>query len=101
MYNGLAPNTSYTVPTGYTAVIRQISACAVAAATFIALVIQNSDEAPAVTVWSAEVSGLEVAVLQECRFVVPEGGTMSISWGTFEIEAFAYVGGYLLTDSPG
>lgn len=97
--NNLAPNTSFEVPTGYTAVIRQIT-CAQNVGDFIFyLTIQDSEAAPSVTV--VLLQSLDVINYADWtgRIVVVEGGIMNIGYTVVGDDFSAYVGGYLLRNT--
>ena len=98
-YVDSAPNTSFLVPDGYVAVIRQISLVTTAGSTVLTVNIQNDDEAPFVAIAALETLGFVKDDQRAGRWPVPAGGTISIFQDTLGVGAFAWVSGYLLQNS--
>ena len=99
VYTDSAPTTSFEVPAGFTAVIRDFSAFGQYAATIYQVAIQNSDEAPNCVVAQIELVGVADWGQVQGRWVVPAGGFINLYMGELEIGSQAYVGGYLLRDT--
>jgi hypothetical protein len=85
------------VPAGYTAVVREMDVYTGLGASEFALNIQDSDEAPLLTLAAIKTAGLAQSAQWQGRGVVSAGGTISIYQFTLGVEATCYVGGYLLT----
>lgn len=98
VYTDAAPNTTYEVPAGATAVIRDFSAIATVAATLVQVTIQDSATAPACIVASLELAGLEQYAQWVGRVVIPAGGIITLNLGSLSAGVSSYVGGYLLTN---
>lgn len=98
-YTSDAPNASFEVPPGYTAVIRQVSAAQNIGGWTFAVVIQNSEIAPELTVYEGAQDGAINYVAQEGRWVCPGGGIISVSLSSLGSSVSVYVGGYLLVDA--
>lgn len=97
VYTDAAPITEFEVPTGYTAVIRQITGLVTESLTYLQVGIQDDPSAPVCYVWSWEAVGLLVSTTWEGRVVVPALGIISLNLGSLESGTSVYVGGYLLT----
>lgn len=95
-YTHETPNNVFDVPEGFTAVIRQISTFQEIGGYSFQVVIQNSDEAPGLYIWSITgVSALE-SQATEGRWVVPSEGVIQVLASTVGSTPSFYVGGYLL-----
>jgi len=96
LYSESTPNTTYDVPEGFTAVIRQVAVTQDVGAYAFTLWIQNSDTAPSVAVIDVGGLGGGNNYQEECRFVVPEQGIISFGTTVVGSSLCCYVGGYLL-----
>lgn len=99
VYVDAAPNLSYEVPAGFTAVVRDVTFYATIAGTLCQVTIQDSGAAPVVTVVSEELAGLGAYEQWTGRVVVPEGGFIGLVLGSLAAGINAYVGGYLLRNT--
>jgi len=95
-YTHDTPNASYDVPDGFTAVIRQISGTQEVGTYDLAVIIQNSEAAPGLTIWQQTGIGALTYVAAEGRWVVPGGGIITIDASAVGSTPSFYVGGYLL-----
>lgn len=95
-YTASTPNQSFLVPEGFTAVVRQISVAQEIADWYAYVNIQDSEAAPDLTIWLGVAAGAETYVAGEGRWVVPEGGLITLGYGTLGTIPSGYVGGYLL-----
>jgi hypothetical protein len=93
------PNTSFLVPEGYTAVIRQATATTVAGAAVIYFQLQNSGIAPLITWAIATITGALENWQWQGRVVVPGGGYIQVDDNYLGTQDQVYVGGYLLRDN--
>lgn len=100
LYTASTPNNSFEVPGGYTAVIRQISVASDISAWYTEVFIQDSMEAPALSIWLAYQAGTANYVSTEGRWVCPPGGIISLIMSDFGSVPSCYVGGYLLGPPP-
>jgi hypothetical protein len=91
-----APNTSFLVPDGFTAVVRQISIVIGFSSSVVSVNVQESATAPAVAICAVELTGAIQQEQGEGRWVVNEGGIISVYQQTLGIDCTIYVGGYLL-----
>lgn len=98
-YTPSTPNNAFEVPTGFTAVVRQISVAQEIAISYAYLDFQDSGAAPSYTVWLGEPAGIPTYVAQEGRWVLNEGGIMTLSVVTLGTATSIYVGGYLLRNT--
>lgn len=98
-YTPSTPNTSYLVPDGYTAVVRQVSGWQEIGGWIIYLNVQDSEAAPAMTVASQGADGVSNGVMFEGRWVCPGGGIISVAWTELGSHPNFYVGGYLLRNT--
>lgn len=96
VYSDSTPNSSFIVPAGFTAVIRDMTGYANVSATLLHLLIGDSSLAPAVTVASIELAGVGTYGQWTGRVVVPEDGIIEIYSGSLVSGLQVYVGGYLL-----
>lgn len=96
VYTDAAPITEYEVPAGFTAVIRDATFIATVAATLCQVSIQDSEAAPACTVISETLAGIETYSQWTGRIVVPAGGLINLVLGSLAAGVSAYVGGYSL-----
>lgn len=99
LYSTDTPNLSFAVPAGYTAIIRQLSAAQPAVAFSLALIMQLSEDAPYIFLVFEEATGLYNTLLLEGRWVVPEGGIITIDPTALGDSLTVYVGGYLIANS--
>lgn len=95
-YTPAAPNQTFEVPEGFTAVIRQVS-CSQNIGGFIFYVdIQNSEAAPYVQIFQGAQDGVSNYVSGEGRWVCPGGGIITAAVSELGSAISMYVGGYLL-----
>lgn len=98
-YSAATPNTSFDVPDGYTAVVRQCSMTTIAGAATCYFNIQDSPTAPTICIAIIYLAGLLENGSEEGRWVVPGGGVISISDQNIGTDDNVYVGGYLLRNT--
>lgn len=91
--------TSFLVPDGFVAVIRDFSAWSDAGGFVVQLVIRNSLAAPGVTVAAVTAAGVPNYAQWQGRIVLPPGGEISTHLASFIDEPSIYVGGYLLAET--
>lgn len=99
LWTDAAPNTTYEVPMGATAVIRQLSSYVGAGSNVWTCSIQNDDSAPAVVIGGAVLAAALGFSNSEGRWVVPGGGFISLYVQEIAVNTSIYVGGYLLPNS--
>lgn len=98
-YSAATPNETFDVPSGFTAVVRQIT-CTQDIGTYIAYVfIADSVGGPGIIIDAWNSTGVNVTHHQEGRWVVPGGGVISIYFNDLGDAPYFYVGGYLLRDT--
>jgi len=95
-YSTAAPNLSYLVPAGYTAVVRQISVLQDIGDYDFGCYKQADSTSPPVWFAYAHGLGLLEEYQREGRWVVEAGETLLITFSTLGSGISAYVGGYLL-----
>lgn len=98
-YTSETPNSSFAVPEGFTAIIRQWSAAQDIGGWLFAVNIQDSDEAPYLTIVRQEAAGVINYASGEGRWVVPSEGVISIFVSDVGDAPAFYVGGYLLRNT--
>lgn len=98
-YTPSTPNNSFEVPTGYTAVVRQISCAQNIGGWYFELIFQDSTEAPGYTVALAESADVINYATLEGRWVLGSGGVMTLDLSELGSAVSAYVGGYLLRNT--
>jgi hypothetical protein len=98
-YTASTPNPSFEVPAGFTAVVRQISCSQEITDWLLNVSIQDSEAAPAMVIFSEHQAGIETYVAGQGRWVVPEGGIISIYLSSLGEVPAVYVGGYLLRNT--
>jgi hypothetical protein len=98
-YTASTPNAQFEVPSGFTAVVRQISVVQDVGGYDAGVYIQDSAEAPGLLI--AQAIGVDIYEVwqQEGRWVVTEGGFVTLSLSTVGSQAYGYVGGYLLRNT--
>jgi len=99
LYNQEAPNTTFEVPDGFTAVVRQISGVQNIGGFILWLAIQDSIDAPEVIVYGAGQVGDFNSVQQEGRWVVAAPGIITLYFSETGSSFHAYAGGYLIRNS--
>jgi len=99
-YTADTPNSSFGVPEGYTAVIRQVSCWQNIGAYDFQCLIQDSAEAPKLVIWGVTDVSVNDSEDVEGRWVVPELGVISIFSSAVGSAPCFYVGGYLLQNAP-
>lgn len=98
-YTEATPNTSFDVPDGYTAVIREFDAFAGLAAVACSFSVQLSSLAPYIAIATIYVAGIAESAQWRGRVVVPGGGIINISQATLGVDCYMYLGGYLLRNT--
>lgn len=98
-YTPSTPNTSFEVPEGFVAVVRQISAAQDIGDWLLQVAISNSLAAPELVIAILAQVGDVNYVAQEGRWVVPPGGTVDVALSAIGSSTWIYVGGYLLRDT--
>jgi len=98
-YTTAAPNTSFEVPEGFTAVVRQVTVLVTVGALSGGLFVADDVDAP--PLWLDYWNELGVLAIhhQEGRWVCPGGSTLFIVLSELSYLASCYVGGYLLRNS--
>ncbi|MGH9919209.1 MAG: hypothetical protein ACRD6W_10145 [Nitrososphaerales archaeon] len=91
------PITAYAVPEGYTAVVRYASYFDTASVGNANVYIQDSEDAPPITICYLPLLTLEGIATQDLRVVVPYPGLITLFVGWLGGGPQVYVGGYLLT----
>lgn len=99
IYTPETPNTSFAVPEGFTAVVREMDVAQNVGDYHAALGIGLDEAAPAAYVVSATVIGETNWVQWKGRIVVPGGGFIYFGLDTIGSSVAAYVGGYLLRNT--
>lgn len=99
VYTPAAPNESYEVPAGFTAVIREVDLYQEAGASTVVVSAQDSDSAPVATFAALSLTGTIDSDQWTGRVVVPAGGIISIYPVSIGTGATVYVGGYLLRNN--
>jgi hypothetical protein len=95
----ISTESAFEVPSGFTAVIRQISGYQSVGAWQMYVYIQDGEEAPGVVIYSQYQAGVDNYVTQEGRWMVPEAGIITAGFDSFGAGASMYVGGYLLRNT--
>jgi hypothetical protein len=98
-WSDAAPNATFEVPSGFTAVVREFDACTVLGDVLIGLYIADSVDASAVYIHYGSVLGAAQSDQWQGRVVVPENGIIGIVGAALGYELGVYVGGYLLTNT--
>ena len=98
-YTAETPNSSFAVPEGFTAVIRQLSLYQEIGGWVGECYIQNSEEAPGVVIWAGSAVGAVGYLATEGRWVCPGGGVITIAVSELGTSPSFYCGGYLLTNT--
>lgn len=99
LYTDAAPNLSFLVPDGFTAVVRDFSAQTNLGGVIAQLFVQNDVDAPLVCVAQAETAGVAGYDQWQGRVVAPAGATLSLELSTADSGTSVYVGGYLLRNT--
>jgi hypothetical protein len=97
-YTDASPNTSFEVPSGYTAIVRQFSVYAELAAVNVQLASQDSETGTYVVLAAAVLASFPAQQQLYGRWVVPEGLTIALLGGEVGTGLNVYIGGYLLTN---
>jgi len=95
-YGPETPNTTYEVPAGFTAVVRQISGVQNIGGFILWLEIQDSEAAPAVIVYGEGQAGDFNTVQAQGRWVAPQGSIITLYFSETGSAFYAYAGGYLI-----
>lgn len=98
-YGASTPNTEFEVPSGFTAVVRDVSAFAQAGATVFDVRYQNDEDSPSIVFWGGNPIGIWVPSQWQGRVVVPELGIISLGVESVDESFTCYVGGYLLRNT--
>lgn len=98
-YGPSAGNTQFEVPTGYTAVVRQLSCVQNAGGFIFQMILQDSEEAPGVYVYEGAQVGTASYVGTEGRWVCPGGGIITLACSSIGSDIYMYAGGYLLANT--
>jgi hypothetical protein len=98
-YADSAPNYTFDVPEGFTAVIRDIHAFCQVGGVSYAVVTQNTGGAPLIYCHYATLTGLFSEDHWEGRHVVPGGGSATLEITSVDLLTTVYVGGYLLRNT--
>lgn len=98
-YTHSTPNEAFEVPSGFTAVIRQISVAQEIGSWYAYVNIQDSEAAPVLTVWIEEAAAVVNYAAGEGRWAVPGGGIITLGISTIGSVPSGYVGGYLLRNT--
>jgi hypothetical protein len=98
-YAPAAPNDTFAVPVGFTAVIRQISYAVYASATVLAVRLQNTASAPTINIDIREILATVTTTNIQGHWVCPGGGFISLYIQSVGAEPNVYVGGYLLRNT--
>jgi len=99
VYTSATPNSSFDVPVGYTAVVRQATCYQDIGGYDFGVFLQNSEAAPSLQFVNLKDVGLAVADQWQGRIVVPGGGVIFILWSELGSSPQFYVGGYLLRNT--
>lgn len=95
-YTPDTPNSTFDVPTGFTAVIRDVECSCEAGGSLFQIFAANAAGASAYTIQYLTVGGLTTSARWEGRVVVPGGGVIAVSIADLSVNPSCYVGGYLL-----
>lgn len=98
VYTPETPNTSFEVPAGYTAVVRDAQCTQNIGGFQWNLYFQNSEAAPACFFQVLTDVGVYETATFRGRIVVPAGGIITSQLSSVGSGCWVYVGGYLLTD---
>lgn len=98
-YTEDAPNTTFEVPAGFTAVVRDWDLWVEAEAGGFQLEVATGAGAPYVAVDGIVTLAALTAYHFRGRVVVPAGGTILYNQDTLGVGATSYVGGYLLRNT--
>jgi len=98
LYTSVDPTTSYEIPSGFTAVVRDFTGYSDGGASLCQLLIQNDGSAPELVVAQLSFAGIAAYAQWQGRVVVPAGGFILIQPGALLVNPGFYVGGYLLRD---
>lgn len=96
LYNAETPNTSFLVPPGYTAVVRQISCWQDVGGYQFSCFITDDPDVEGINIVSLADIGANISQNEAGRWVVAENGLIGISITVVGSHPQAYVGGYLL-----
>jgi len=96
VYTASTPNSTFVVPDGFTAVMRDASVVQDVGGYAWELNFANSEEAPVCAVDYASSLGVFEVHQWQGRVVVPAGGVIGVVFSTVGPTPSCYVGGYLL-----
>jgi hypothetical protein len=99
LYTPSTPNSSFLVPAGFTAVVRQWTATTDVSDWLFQLRIGNSEAAPPCVVDEQQQAGIITNYKAEGHIVVPEGGYVEVYLSSLGSAPSMYVGGYLLRNT--
>jgi hypothetical protein len=98
-YTEEAPNTTFDVPAGFTAVVRQWSCYLEAGGVVAQISGANAPGAPYTVFDTQEAAGLVQQLQGHGHWVVPGGGSILLYSPSLGSGVSAYVGGYLLRNT--
>ena len=98
-YTDTAPNQSFTVPAGFTAVVRQITIICELGGMVATVSFKNSSVAPANLFYYVSLAAVFSYAQQQLHVVVPENGEILLGLTALDLATACYVGGYLLTNT--
>lgn len=96
VYNDDAPNTDFLVPSGFTAVIREMSCYQTIGEFAFQVSIANVYGGPGVVIFRQTQAGVDNYVEKQGHWVVPGEGQIHTAVSTIAAGCSMYVGGYLL-----
>lgn len=91
--------TTFAVPDGFTAVVREVSAYQNIGGWILTIYSQDSEAAPGLVIVQLGAEGFLNYVATEGRWMVPGGGIITASLDTLGSDVSIYVGGYLLRNT--
>lgn len=97
--NSTTGYSSFEVPAGFTAVIRDFSCYTIVGVSLAQILVQNSSVAPPIVVASLGELGVNVYAQWQGRVVVPAGGLIDQNLEFTGDGPDTYVGGYLLRNT--
>lgn len=92
-------NESFEVPSGFTAVVRQISISVTVASGIFAVNVRDSPDAPDFAIHQTSLTDVYSTQHTEGRWVCPETGIISFYQSDVDVDVYCYIGGYLLGNS--
>lgn len=98
-YTSATPNSSFDVPDGFTAVVRQVVAYQDIGGYALGVFLKDSEAAPSLQFVSFSDVAIATCTYWSGRIVVPGGGEIFILWSELGATPQFYVGGYLLRNA--